>query len=55
MPPAVGEPPPATDLATGRLRRMPPSLLFSHLVLLMKPSSGARLQLAAIEASREWE
>ena len=33
---------------------MPPSLLFSHLVLLM-PSSGARLQLAAIEASREWE
>ena len=33
---------------------MPPSPLFSHLVLLM-PSSGARLQLAAIEASRELE
>ena len=53
-PPWANRRPQLTWQPACRLRRMPPSPLFSHLLLLM-PSSVARLQLAAIEASRGLE
>ena len=54
MPPAVGEPPPATDLATG----LPPPP-DAPIIAVFPPGADAILrravQLAAIEANRELE